>query len=110
MRVLDRRPEPNAAWSGDSPDPGTSAAPYRLYNIGNHQPVELLELVALVEAELGEKATLHMLPMQPGDVVTTEADTRLLEAVIGTMQHTPVAVGVARFVDWYRQSYQNRGI
>jgi len=105
MRVLDRVPQANAAWSGDTPDPATSRAPYRLYNIGNNQPVELLELISLLEKKIGKPAMKNLLPLQPGDVLETYADVSDLARDVGFQPSTPIADGVAKFVDWYRAYY-----
>ena len=105
LRTLDRVPAPDPAFDPLHPDPGTSAAPYRLYNIGNHRPVELLRYIEVIEEALGRKATLAMLPLQPGDVPDTEADVSTLGRDTGYSPSTPVEVGVRRFVDWYREYY-----
>ena len=105
VRVLDRTAPPNEDWSGDAPDPGTSRAPYRLYNIGNSNPVELLRYIEVLEQELGRKAEKNLLPMQPGDVPDTSADVDDLARDVGYRPATPVEVGVARFVAWYREYY-----
>lgn len=105
VRTLDRVAEPNPAWSGDDPDPGTSSAPYRLYNIGNNQPVELMDFIACFERALGRTAEKRMLPMQPGDVPRTCADIDALAADIGFKPSTPLEVGVRRFIDWYKGYY-----
>ena len=106
MRVLDRVPTGHADWSGEAPDAATSLAPYRLYNIGNNSPVELMEYIRLLEESLGRKAEMRLLPLQPGDVPDTFADVTDLARDTGYHPDTPVAVGVARFVDWYRGFYQ----
>lgn len=105
IRVLDRVARPNPAWRGDQPDPATSQAPYRLYNIGNHQPVALLRFIEILEQALGRKAVCNLLPMQPGDVPDTHADVHDLMEEVGYSPSTPVETGIARFVDWYRQYY-----
>ncbi len=105
IRVADRTPEPNPSWDAASPDPGTSPAPYRLYNIGNHQPVELLDFIAAIEKATGRVAQKNFLPMQPGDVLATYADVDDLARDIGFAPHTPLEVGVAKFVEWYRAYY-----
>ncbi|MEK8018650.1 MAG: NAD-dependent epimerase [Candidatus Parabeggiatoa sp.] len=105
VRVLDRIPEPNLNWSSDSPDPGTSPAPYRLYNIGNNQPVELMYFIKTLEKALGKTAKMQMLPMQPGDVTATYADINDLEREIGFKPRTTIEEGIAHFVDWYRNDY-----
>lgn len=106
IRVLDRVPAGNPDWSGAEPDAATSQAPYRLYNIGNNQPVELMEYIGCLEDCLGKKAEMDMLPLQPGDVPDTFADVSELVEETGYMPSTPVAEGVARFVEWYRGFYQ----
>jgi len=105
VRATDRIATPNPDWSGDAPDPGTSAAPYRLYNIGNNRPVELMTYIATLEECLGRKAEMNMLPLQPGDVPETYADIDDLVADVGYRPATPVAEGVRQFVDWYRAYY-----
>ncbi len=102
IRVTDRIPEPNPQWSGMQPDPGTSRAPYRIYNIGNHQPVELQHFIATLEKALGKQARKNLLPMQPGDVPATYADVDDLVRDVGFQPSTPIEVGIQRFVDWYR--------
>jgi UDP-glucuronate 4-epimerase len=105
IRVLDRIPEPNPHWTGDKPDSATSAAPYRLYNIGNHQPVELMDYIEVLERCLGRKAKRNLLPLQPGDVPDTYADVSDLVADTGYKPDTSVEVGVSRFVQWYLAYY-----
>jgi UDP-glucuronate 4-epimerase len=105
VRTLDHTATPNAQWSSDSPDPGTSAGPYRLYNIGNNNPVELMYLIEVLEEKLGVKARKNMLPLQPGDVPATYADVDALSADVGFKPATPIEVGVERFVAWYRKFY-----
>ena len=106
VRVLDTLPQPNPAWSGLAPDPGTSKAPYRLYNIGNNQPVELLHFIEVLETCLGRKAEKRLLPLQAGDVPETYADVDDLIRDVGFRPATPLSVGIARFVEWYRAFYQ----
>ena len=107
IRTLDRPPGRDPDWSGALPDPATSGvAPYRLYNIGNEQPVELLRYIQVLEECLGRKATLEMLPLQAGDVPDTEADVSDLIANVGYRPRVPVEEGVANFVAWYRDYYQ----
>jgi UDP-glucuronate 4-epimerase len=101
VRVTDKLPEPDERWSSDHPDPGTSRSPYRLYNIGNHNPVELMHLIEVLESCLGRKAEKNLLPMQPGDVPATAADVDDLMRDVGFSPATPIEVGVRRFVDWY---------
>ena len=105
VRAHDRIAEPDRAWSGDHPDPGTSRAPYRLYNIGNNQPVQLMRLIACLEEALGREARKVFLPMQPGDVPKTYADVDTLVRDVGFRPRTPIEEGVKRFVAWYRDFY-----
>ena len=98
-------PAPDPDWSGAQPDPGTSRAPYRLYNIGNHRPVELMHLIATLERALGVAAVKELLPMQPGDVPATYADIADLTRATGFTPATPIEAGVARFVRWYRDEW-----
>ena len=106
VRVADRTPEPNPSWDAANPDPGTSPAPYRLYNIGNHQPVALLDFIAAIEKATGRTAEKNFLPMQPGDVLATYADVDDLARDVGFAPHTPLEEGVAKFVEWYRAYYR----
>jgi len=105
VRTLDHAAEPNTDWNSDAPDPGTSAAPYRLYNIGNQQPVELMKYIELLEQKLGRKAEKNLLPLQPGDVPDTWADVEALVADVGYRPATPVEEGIERFVEWYAAYY-----
>ncbi len=105
MRTLDCVALENGDWNGDCPDPGTSAAPYRLYNIGNNNPVELMYLIEVLEKELGKVAQKNMLPIQPGDVPATFADVDALTDAVGFKPSTSIEDGVARFVAWYRSFY-----
>ncbi|MBE9237568.1 NAD-dependent epimerase [Anabaena aphanizomenioides LEGE 00250] len=106
VRVTDNIPQGNPHWSGDKPDPGTSKAPYKIYNIGNNNPVELLHFIEVIEDCLGMKAQKNMLPLQPGDVTMTYADVDDLIADVGFKPATPIDVGISRFIDWYRNYYQ----
>ncbi len=106
IRVLDRVPEPDPAWSGDAPDTAGSKAPYRLYNIGNHQTVELTRYIEVLERCLGKSAEKNLLPLQPGDVPDTYADVEDLVRDVGYRPATSVETGIARFVDWYRDYYK----
>ena len=106
VRVMDNVATPNADWSGDEPDPATSKAPYRLYNIGNNSPVQLGEMIALVEDTLGTKAQKLMRDMQPGDVPATYADVDDLVRDVGFKPATPLAEGIRRFVEWYKSYYR----
>lgn len=105
VRVLDHTAEPDPAWDNTRPDPASSRAPYRLYNIGSNRPIELLRYIEVLEECLGRKAEKVLLPMQPGDVADTFADVSELESVIGYRPSTPIEVGVRHFVDWYRGYY-----
>jgi UDP-glucuronate 4-epimerase len=105
VRVIDTVATPNPVWSSDEPDPATSAAPYRLYNIGNNNPVQLTEFIRVIEQALGLKAEVNLLPMQPGDVPATYADVDDLVRDVGFSPATPIEVGVRRFLDWYRDYY-----
>jgi UDP-glucuronate 4-epimerase len=102
VRLVDRLPEPDPAWSGDHPEPGASNAPYRVYNIGNNQPVELLYVIETLEKCLGRKAQRRLLPVQPGDVPETYADVDGLIRDVGFKPSTPIEAGIAKFVQWYR--------
>ena len=108
VRASDRIAQPDPKWSGEQPDPGSSKAPYRLYNIGNNQPVELMRYIEVIEQALGRKAEKNMLPMQPGDVPDTFADIDDLERDVGYRPTTPVEVGVKRFVEWYLDFYKKK--
>jgi UDP-glucuronate 4-epimerase len=106
LRLAARPAEPNADWNALSPDPASSRAPYRLYNIGNHKPVELLEFIATLERVLDKPAQIELLPMQPGDVVATYADTEALRRDAGFAPSTPLEDGMRRFVDWFRHYHE----
>jgi UDP-glucuronate 4-epimerase len=106
VRLLDKPPLPNPSWSGDRPDPGSSLAPYKIYNIGNNQPVELMRFIEVLEAQLGKKAEKNMMPLQPGDVPETYADVEDLVRDVGFKPGTAIEVGIERFVTWYRQYYR----
>ncbi len=105
VRLMDRAPAPNPHWNATQPDPASSSAPYRLYNIGNHTPVPLSEFIACLERLTGKKASRKLLPMQPGDVRTTCADVSDLARDTGFSPATPLEVGLARFVQWFRSFY-----
>ncbi len=105
VRTLDQTAQPDPAWNGDDPDPATSYAPYRVYNIGNNMPVLLLDCIHMLEEALGIKAEMQFLPLQPGDVISTMADVSELERAVGFRPRTPLREGIARFVDWYRTYY-----
>jgi UDP-glucuronate 4-epimerase len=102
VKLIDHPALGNEAWSGDDPDPATSRAPWRIYNIGNHTPVELMDVVRLLEQALGKTALKELLPMQPGDVQATCADVDALQKAVGFAPNTPVAEGISRFIDWFR--------
>ena len=102
VRLVERPAAGNRDWSGDHPDPATSRAPWRVYNIGNHTPVEVTEVVRLIEGALGKTAIRELVPMQPGDVPETCADVEDLRKAVGFAPATPIDEGVKRFVDWFR--------
>lgn len=106
VRVMDNVPEPNPHWSGDSPDPGTSKAPYKVYNIGNNQPIELMHFIGAIEKSLGMEAKKNMIPIQAGDVPITYADVDDLFNDVGFKPSTPIEVGIERFLNWYRSYYK----
>jgi UDP-glucuronate 4-epimerase len=105
VRVMDRVPGPNSNWSGDAPDPGTSYAPYRIYNIGNNSPVELMRFIEVLEDCLGKKAVKNFLPMQAGDVLVTFANVDDLVEDVGFRPVTSIEEGIRRFVEWYSNYY-----
>ena len=105
VRLSDVIPQPNPAWTVETGTPADSSAPYRVYNIGNSQPVKLTTFIGELETALGVKAQMNLLPLQPGDVLETSADTSALEATIGFKPSTELAHGLARFVAWYRDFY-----
>ena len=106
VRVIDRPATPDPAWHGSDPDPATSYAPYRIFNIGNNQPVELMRYIHAIEAALGKKAVMNMVPMQAGDVAETAADISRLEAAIDFRPRTSVEEGVKKFAEWYKDYYK----
>lgn len=106
VRLTERPATANPQWSGHSPDPATSNAPWRVYNIGNHSPVELLHVVSLLEQNLGKAAIRHLVPIQPGDVPATYADVEALAEAVDFSPATPIDVGIASFIDWYRKYHQ----
>lgn len=105
VRVMDKIPGPDPGWNGDDPDSATSYAPYKLYNIGNNNPVELLTFIEILESCLGKKAKKNLLPIQPGDVPATYADVDDLMRDVGFKPSTPLEVGIGRFVEWYKGYY-----
>ena len=106
LRLIDRPAAANPEWDGREPDPGTSLAPYRLYNIGNSEPADLMGMIGLLEKKLGRKAILNLRPMQPGDVPETFADVADLARDVGFAPATPLETGIGRFVDWYREYHR----
>ena len=105
FRVMNKIPEPDPNWNGTHPDPATSFAPYRIYNIGNNNPVELLEFINILEKQLGKKAVMNLLPLQPGDVPATYADVDDLMKDVGFKPATSIEDGIRHFVKWYRDYY-----
>jgi UDP-glucuronate 4-epimerase len=106
FRIIDKIPVPNPDWHGDHPDPATSFAPYKIYNIGNNRPVGLLEFIHILEKQLGRKAKLNLLPIQPGDVPRTFADIDDLMRDVGFKPLTSIEDGIRQFVEWYREYYK----
>jgi UDP-glucuronate 4-epimerase len=106
VRVLDHPPAGNPEWSGKTPDPGSSKAPYKIYNIGNNNPVKLMDFIDAIEKKLGRKARKNMLPIQPGDVPATYADVTDLIDDMGYKPATSIEEGIGRFIDWYRTFYR----
>jgi UDP-glucuronate 4-epimerase len=106
VRTADHTATPNPEWSGKTPDPGTSNAPYRLYNIGNNQPVELMHMIHVLEDKLGKKTEYNMLPMQAGDVAETYANVDDLINDVGFQPKTTIETGISNFVDWYKAYYK----
>ncbi|MHC4139394.1 MAG: NAD-dependent epimerase [Planctomycetota bacterium] len=105
IRVIDKKPEPNSDWSGDKPDPGTSYAPYKIYNIGNNNPVELMHFIEAIEDALGMKAEKNLMPIQAGDVPATYANVDDLIKDVGFKPATPIEAGIGNFIKWYREYY-----
>ena len=106
MRVLDKPATPDTSYDSQHPNPGTSTAPYRIFNIGNNSPTVLMDYIAAIESAIGTTAHKRMMPIQPGDMHSTSADTRALQAWVGFSPAMPVTTGVQRFVDWYRSFYR----
>lgn len=106
FRITDKIPKPDPHWRGDCPDPATSFAPYKIYNIGNNNPVDLIEFINILEIELGKTARKQMLPLQPGDVPATYADVDDLMADVGFRPATSINDGIRHFVAWYREYYR----
>jgi UDP-glucuronate 4-epimerase len=105
VRLISNVPLPNPDWNGDNPDPGTSWIPYRIYNIGNHEPIGLLDFIKIIEETLGRKANLDLMPMQLGDVKATFADVDELTSAVGFKPSTPIREGIQKFIDWYLDYY-----
>ena len=105
-RVLKSPAQPNSDWSGENPDPSSSVAPYKIYNIGNGSPVGLMKFIETLEEIIGKKSEKRFMPMQPGDVVSTWADTSALEKVTGYSPGAPLKDGVKKFVNWYKEFYK----
>ncbi|HPJ33979.1 MAG TPA: NAD-dependent epimerase [Spirochaetota bacterium] len=106
IRTIDLVPSGNSSWSGMAPDPGSSRAPYKIYNIGNNRPVKLLDFIKVIEKEMGKEAEKKFLPMQPGDVYATYANVDDLAADTGYRPSTPIEEGIAEFAKWYREYYK----
>jgi len=106
IKLISNIPQPNPDWNGDNPDSATSFAPYRLYNIGNNQPVELLKFIEVIENNLGKKAIINFMPLQPGDVPATYADVDDLMKMVGFKPSTPIEKGIEKFLEWYRNYYK----
>jgi UDP-glucuronate 4-epimerase len=106
VRLIDRPPQPDATWSGAQPDPATSSAPWRIYNIGNNRPEQLMHVVAVLEQALGRRAETELLPMEPGDLPATYADVDDLIRDVGFRPATTIEDGIARFVRWYKEYHQ----
>ena len=105
VRVMDRRPDPNPTWNGNDPDPGTSYTRYKIYNIGNNNPVELMEFIGVIEKVLGREAEKEFLDLQPGDVIATYADIDDLIKDVGFKPGTPIDTGIRRFITWFKEYY-----
>src|SRR5690606_3383800 len=105
-RLVPKAPAPDPKWSGMAPDPSSSFAPYRIYNIGNNKPVELLKFIEVIEEKLGKKAVKNFMPIQDGDVPETYADVDDLMRDVDFKPSTPIEVGISNFIDWYREYYK----
>ena len=106
IRVIDNPAKSNQNWNSNNPDPGTSSAPYRVYNIGNSNPVQLMDYISALENAIGKVAIKNMLPIQMGDVPATWADTSDLEKDLGYKPNTSIQVGIGNFVKWYREFFK----
>lgn len=109
VRVMDHIPQPDSDWDSNNPEVATSTAPYQLFNIGNSEPIQLMEFISSIEEALGIEAKKNFLPMQPGDVEATSADVSDLRAAVDFAPNTPLTVGMAKFIDWYRTYHGNSG-
>jgi UDP-glucuronate 4-epimerase len=105
VRVIDAVPTPNSEWSGDTPDPGTSYKPYRIFNIGNNNPVELTRFIEAIETALGKEAEKNFMDIQPGDVAATYANIDDLYNAVGFKPETTIEHGIQKFIEWYRRYY-----
>ncbi|WEK53638.1 MAG: NAD-dependent epimerase [Candidatus Cohnella colombiensis] len=109
IRLIPNVPQPDPQWSGHLPDPASSYAPYRIYNIGNNQPVNLMDFITQIEQAVGKKALINFEPLQPGDVPETYADIDPIREVAGFEPKTPITIGIPQFVEWYKSYYGQRG-
>jgi len=105
FRLIDQIPKREDQWDSNSPDPSTSSAPYKLYNIGNEKPIELMDFISAIEYKLQKKAKINFLPLQPGDVLVTNSDVSKLQNVIAYKPNYSLQEGVSNFVDWYQEHY-----
>jgi len=110
VRLVEKIPAPNPNWNGKDPDPATSSAPYRIFNVGAHRPAEIGEMITILEEKLGKKAERHFLPLPPGDVQATYADVTDLEREVGFKPRTSLRDGISRFVEWYLDYYQVQAV
>jgi UDP-glucuronate 4-epimerase len=109
IRVINKVPQPNSNWSGEYPDPATSNAPYKIYNIGNNQPIELMKIIEIIEICLEKKANKNMLPIQLGDALQTHANIDSLFHDVGFMPNTSIELGIKKFILWYKSYYHLKG-
>jgi len=106
LRIMNKIPEPNPSWNGNNPQPSTSYAPYKLYNIGNNNPVDLMRFIGILEEYLGKRAKKNLMPLQKGDIPSTYAHIEDLINDVGFKPSTPIEIGIKRFVDWYKEYYR----
>lgn len=106
IRLINKIPQPNKNWNSDNPDPSSSVAPYKIYNIGNNQPIKLLDFIEIIERKLNKKAMKNFLPMQPGDVLYTYADIDELQKDINFKPSTNIEIGIENFINWYKEYYK----